>query len=379
MVERAWPAVGARYCRGDRFGDYQCLAAGSAGEVVSKPIDMLNDGLRRTYYNSSPRNVINVEPSEVDRGTIISFAAASEVNRVGTVQSFLGIERISRFNRNGRRTLVFRLADNSTMLVLQQITELTPRYAKLEILRGPDQRFAWDSREALTSIHAEDLNLVLEHALDLSRSSEWLRLYSFYIEAKRFSDARRTIEEGIRRFPAELGGRVGLIAQTEQLLANQQFEEISIRKQAGQTRVAYMLLTAFPRQLIESQLRIKNELDQLSRDLEIVSQVTASLRQRLEQLPDADRQLVTPVIDEMLEELSIESAVRLDDYIRLGGGDSLPNESLVAMAIGGWLLGPGAGIQNFAVAKSLVRVRELTIEFLNATSPQRRGNTGRTP
>lgn len=344
----------------------------TSGEVVSKPIDMLNDGLRKTYYNASPRNVLNVQPVASDRSNVITFPAAAEVTRSGGLQSFQGIESISPFNRNGRRRLIFRMANNKSMTVLQQITELTPLYAKLEILRGSDQQFAWDSREAISSIPSDQLQLVLENVLDLSRSSEWLRLYSFYIEAKRYREAKRVIEQAIQRFPAELGNRVNLIAQTDQLSANQQFEEINLRREAGQTKLAYSLLTAFPRDLIETQIKIKTELDQLSQNLEIVRMLTESLEQRVSRLPEADRRLVQPIIQELLDEISIESAVRLDDYLRLGTVDGIVNENAVSLAIGGWILGPGAGIQNFAVAKSLIRVRELTRQYLSEPNPQRR-------
>jgi hypothetical protein len=86
----------------------------TSGEVSSKPIDMLNDGLRKTYYNASPRNVINSQPVAFDRSNVIEFPAAAEVTKSGGPQSFQGIDRISAFNRNGRRTLIVRLPNNSS-------------------------------------------------------------------------------------------------------------------------------------------------------------------------------------------------------------------------------------------------------------------------
>lgn len=349
------------------------MQRGSTGEVAAKLIDMLNDGLRKTYYNSSPKTVINVQPAPAsERSTPIVFPAAAEVNKSGSLQSFAGILGISNFNRNGRRTLKFRLVDGSTMTVLQQITEVTPQYAKLEILRGADHRFVWDSREALSSIPSDQLNLVLQNVLDLSQPNEWLRLYSFYIEAKRFHDARQTIEEAIRRFPSQLGGRVNLIAQTEQLSANQQFEEINIRREAGQLKLAYSLLKNFPKDLVETQVRIKSELDGLSQSLDTIAKTIDSLKRQIAKLPDADQSLIQSATDELLGEVNIDTAIRLDDYIRLGTIDAASDESAVAMAVGGWLLGPGAGIQNFAVVKSLVRVRGLVHEYLASATPQRR-------
>ncbi len=345
----------------------------AAGETASKVIDVLNDGWRRTYYNS--RLVAQPTQDTEIPFAPIKFPASTErdVERSGTPLRSVRILGMEEFKPTGRRTLTVLKGDmRKSINVLQQITELTPQYARLELLQGAKDKLTWDSREPLTMIPSDQLQAILEHQLDLTKPSEWLRMYEFYLSANRFNESMRVLEEGIKRFPAELGPRKNLIAQLSQQYATKQFEEIAIRREAGQWKLASELLGAFDKTLLETQIQAKNQLDELRQDLQLIDQVTASIRQRVAKLPAADQPTIQPIIDELLKEISVESAARLDDYARLSTNESAANENMVALAIGGWILGPGSGIQNIAVARSLINVRKLVKDYLNETSSAKR-------
>lgn len=345
----------------------------AASEAGGGSILKLNDGWRRTYFNASPKIV---KPPIADTEVPfepIKLPAFSEVFRTGSRLTSARILRIEEFKPTGRRSLKVAKGSNDTIDVLQQITELTPEYARLELLRGAEDKLTWDSREALTSIPSDQLHAILEHHLDLTKPSEWTRMYSFYIAANRFSEAIAVLSEGIRRFPDELGQRKNLIAQAYQLQANKQFEEINIRREAGQNKLANQLLRALPPNLLETQISAKKQLEKVREDLELIQQITSSLKERIGKLPEIDQQAIQPVMDEILrDEINIDTAARLDDYVRLSGNNSAANENMVALAIGGWILGSGSGIQNFAIAKSLVNVRKLVKDYLTEPSPPKR-------
>ena len=74
--------------------------------------------------------------------------------------------------------------------------------------------------------------------------------------------------------------------------------------------------------------------------------------------------MIAPVVAEIVNEVTLDTAVRLADFQRLRSTDSVSTENLVSLAVGGWLLGSGSGLQNFAVAKSLIRVRDKVNEYL---------------
>jgi hypothetical protein len=62
----------------------------------------------------------------------------------------------------------------------------------------------------------------------------------------------------------------------------------------------------------------------------------------------------------------------MTDYLRLSNDPALNAEQKVALAISGWLLGGGSGDKNFAVATSLVQVRQLVHEYMATTQKAQR-------
>ncbi|MEO8271991.1 MAG: hypothetical protein ABI557_19935, partial [Aureliella sp.] len=160
----------------------------NTGNAVSRSILILDDGLRNTYVNKSGRNVIATRESTMPAFEQIVLPSAGEASRSGNAMSMDVQLGISSFNKYGRRTFSG-MTSRGRIDVLQGITVLTPQFAKVEVLRtGPDD-FAWDQRMATSSIPAQELHDILYQAVDLDKSSDWLRLVSFYQQAKRYAEA----------------------------------------------------------------------------------------------------------------------------------------------------------------------------------------------
>ncbi len=345
---------------------------GGAGQTKSEVIGMLDDGLRVTYFNNSPRNVLQVQPANASRLEQIQLPAAAAVAKSGGAPtSFVTIE-ITDFNKYGHRTHSI-MTPRGQVDLLQAITLITPNYAKVEVLFAKN-KFAWDSRIALSSIPPDQLRAILHQALDLSKSSEWLRLTSFYLQAERYGDARDTMAEALQRFPTELAGRSGVLGQTVQQLANQMFDEIKLRRNAGQHKLAGQLLSNFPVASLplETQVKLSDDLDALKQQVLLIAEISRSLDEAVAKLPAAEQQAVAEVLREINDEVNFDSIVRLADFQRLRNDTSLAADNLISLAIGGWLLGAGSGVENFAVAQSLLRVRVKTRQYLNESTPQRR-------
>lgn len=346
---------------------------GGGGEVRNKPIGIMDDGLRLTFFNSSPRNLLAARPSTQPNFEQITLPSEEAVNRTGDPPSIFGVAGITNFNRFGRRIHSF-ITSRGRVDVLQGITLLTPEFAKVEILRAETDKFVWDQRIAISSIPADQLREILHQGLDLTKPTEWLRLYKFYLQAERYSEARDTIAEAIARFPADLDNGPRLLTQTEQLLANQKFEEIKRRQTAGQHQLATQLLLTFPQAVLplETQVQLDDEIRSVQQQVSVISDVTEALKATAAKLPEPDQQLVAPLIQEISDEITFDTAVRLADFQRLRGDASIAAENLVSLALGGWILGPGTGVQNFAVTKSLLRVRNLIREYLDDAPEPRR-------
>ncbi|MEZ6135124.1 MAG: hypothetical protein R3C53_09465 [Pirellulaceae bacterium] len=338
----------------------------------SKSIGVVEDGLRRTYHNIKPQNVLNVQPSDAPRFTQIELPNLDERERVGDAPEVRAILGVTQFSQYGRRIFSF-MSPRGQVDVVQGITLLTPKFAKVEVLRAEPDSFVWDQRIAISSIPAEQLKAILHQALDMKQAGSWLQLTAFYLEAERYKEAHDTISEALRLFPTELADRQGLIEMTQQRLATQLFDEIKLRKNAGQYALAGQL-TDFPSNSlpIETQVKLQQEVETIKQQVLAITQVNAALQEAVAKLPADDQQLVAAIAQEISDEISFDTAVRFADFQRLRADASIPNENLVSLAIGGWLLGVDAGIQNFAVAKSLIRVRALVREYLSDADQLRR-------
>ncbi|GIW99403.1 MAG: peptidase [Pirellulaceae bacterium] len=345
---------------------------GGGGEIQGKPIGILDDGLRLTFYNQAPRNILRIEKSTAPPWEEIVLPSAAEAARAGAAPAIDRILEVSQFNKYGRRTFSF-LTPRGRVDVLQGITLLTPRFAKVEILRTQTDRFVWDTRIATSSLPAATLRDILMQAVDLTNPSSWLQIVSFYMQAERYADARQIMEEAIRRFP-QLADRRNVLTQLDQLIASQKFEEIRLRQRAGQHKLAAQLLGSFPVEALplETQIKLEDEVRRIQERLVLLAQIAEALKQAAAQLPEPDQQVIAPIIDEILADLSLETVDRLADFQRLRNDPSLAVENKVALAISGWLLGANAGVDNFAVVKSMARVRDLVREYLSGADAPRR-------
>jgi predicted esterase len=166
----------------------------------------------------------------------------------------------------------------------------------------------------------------------------------------------------------------GLITQIKQQYARQKFDEINLRRSVGQTKLAASLLQQFPVETLpaETQLQLRSQVENLKQELLLLAELLKDLDACVASLTPEQQQAIEPVISELKTEVNLTTVSRLSDFKVLRADPSIAKENLVAYAVGGWLLGGGAGIDNFAIAQSLFRVRELITDYLNESTPQRR-------
>jgi predicted esterase len=89
---------------------------------------------------------------------------------------------------------------------------------------------------------------------------------------------------------------------------------------------------------------------------------------------DKAREELQPIVDEIASDLNVNTLDRMADYIRLQGDPMLSPEQKLSLAISGWLLGSGSGVDNLGVSKSLVEVRDMVQRYLASTrKPERDG------
>ncbi len=342
---------------------------GAAASSTAKPIGVLDDDLRYTIFNFQPKNIVGQRVAiPVDK---IEFPfSKAEIETTGGDLHIQGVQEVSQFNIFGRRNFSIR-TDKGVKHLVQAITELTPLYCKVETLRVSDS-VVWDQRIATDSIPPLLLREILHQNLDLTTSRDWTRLVTFYMKAERFAEARAEVEAAIQKFPNEFD-RV-LLTELDELNAAKLFREAKSRQDAGQYQWAMSVLDSFPLATlpVEVQLKVQDQFTSLKQSLLLVSRIVESLKKDQQELPPAEQEIVAPLVKEIFSEVNLDSAVRLADYERLRADPALSTEQRVSLALSGWLLGSGAGLDNFATTKSLISARALVQQYLVEADSVRR-------
>ncbi len=343
-------------------------------QTMSNSIIGIDDDLRETFVNRSRVDAQSVAPINQIFEEIV-LPSAAEIPKGATSIGILSVADVTEFTPFGRRT--YSINTNKGRLdILQGITHLTPLYARVNSLRGTAAG-PWDMRIATTSIPPVRLREILHHELNMDRASERMRIYRFYLQGERYLEARQELLDAIAKFP-ELEPQKALLPTLNQAMAAQMFREVELRRRSGQPRMVSELLQKFPVDMTgdgtvtETQLRVQEQLDEMKQTVAQLSELAQMLRSQLAELPPADADLVRPVVDQIVNELSYESKGRLNDYARFGADKSIAVDRRLSFAIGGWLLGGGAGLDNFEVAKSIIRVSALVREYLSGAPTARR-------
>ena len=332
------------------------------GETKATPILVIDDNLRRTFVPKLHlAEVIDQAPEQMVRIKLWQNVARSG-STVGSVGPSLGITKFDRF---GRRIYEMQTRDGP-LAVVQGITVLTYRYAKVEALLGPKRKIVWDMRIATNSIPRQMLQQILDTAVSKDDPDDWLQVVRFYLQGERYQDARRELAEIIRRFPEKQELQAEL-RQLRQMGARRVLREIDLRHAAGQHELVSRLLSSFPAEEVagETLQQVREMGATYEHNQSQITQVCEQLKTAAAEIADPDhRRLIEPIVAEITADLSYNTIDRLVPFAQLYDDDSLAAEQKAALAISGWLLGAENATQILPVAVSLLAVREAVLKYL---------------
>lgn len=332
------------------------------GETKATPVLVVDDNLRRTFVpKSSVVELVHPTPEKMVRIKLWQKVAhGSKV--VGSVGPSLGI---APFDQYGRRIYEMQTRDGP-LSVVQGITELTHRYAKVEALQGSSRKVVWDMRIATSSIPRSTLASILDTAVSKDDPDDWLQVVRFYLQGERYQDARRELEEIIRRFPEkqELQAEA---RQLRQMGARRVLREIDLRHAAGQHQLVSRLLANFPTEEVagETLQQVRDMMAKYEGNQARITQLAEQLKTVAAEISDPDhRQLTEPMIEEITTHLTPSTLDRLTPLAQLYDDPALTADQKAALAISGWLLGGENASQRLPVAVSLITVREAVLDYL---------------
>jgi predicted esterase len=342
---------------------------GSGGQIANQLIVVVDNGLTRTFMPTfQVQDTLDARPVQPISIKIRQRVAdrGPKVNGVGT------IIRQTPWDEWGRCLVTMNTLRGPLDVVLG-ITEITPLYTKVEALQGKNN-FVWDMRIATNSINRATISSVLSKNIDPKVPDERLQIVRLYLESERYRDAREELRAIIKDFP-ELRELQRQVVSLQQMSSQRLIQEIKQYREAGQHVLAHRLLTTFPDEEVAGALllEIRDMVAEYDKARAQGQRVLDLLAKHGVAVEDAEtRERVDRVRREIGSDLNINNLNRFADYLRLADDEKLGGEQKLALAISGWLLGPGGGTENLAVAQSLVEVRDMVRAYLTSDRPHER-------
>ncbi len=255
--------------------------------------------------------------------------------------------------------------------VIQGITELNSRYARLIALKGQPS-LLWDMRVSTASIDSQTLEQIFSRRIDPDDLDGKLETIRFYKDTGRYDDAKRALAN-IKNFPVDVDRDAMMIALTEQQ-ASQLLDEAKLRAESGQYELAGGILNQFPLQDVGriTRIKVQDALAEINGRRDEAARLAEQLRTHVATLVPAQAEPLAGIVNEISRGLSPDTLSRLSDYSRLGQSEDVALDDRVALAVAGWLLGSGSGEQNLAIATALIEVRDLVAEYLASDDANRR-------
>jgi predicted esterase len=328
----------------------------------SRPIMMVDDELRRLFISKrlvaevleqAPEPLVTIRPwQKTAQGALKLVSVGPALN-------------LTAFDKYGRRIYEMQSPDG-VISVIQGITELTPRYAKLESLQGPERVVAWSSSIATSGIPRDSLAAILRHAIVQNDPQSRLQAVRFYIQGRRYQEAREELDRIIEEFPEmqDLKSEAALLRQSS---ARALLEELRMRRAAGQHRLVAALLDNFPVEEVSGEMlvEVRELVGQYEREDLRIAAIRDRLRQSVAAIADPDnRGLAAPLAEEVARELSPNTADRLAPFVQLLDDPGMSAEEKTALAVTGWLLGGDHADRDLVAAVALVKVRDAVLRYL---------------
>ena len=217
------------------------------------------------------------------------------------------------------------------------------------------------------------------------------QVFNFFVQIGWLDEAARELQ-GIRQaFPGEKENVEAAEQNLQKRRAVQQLEEIQMAQAAGQHQAVRKLLKAFPEKDVDEKLL--SEVRSLRDRYETAEKAWEQTRSLLQRLPrqvsaDADRRLFTEAaaaigaevnLDHFLVPPGAQDQGRLELFLSQArqaalskDGKKVSAESLLSLAVSGWLLGSAAADPKPDTARKLWRARQLVVAYLKTADIQGR-------
>ena len=351
----------------------------------SFPVLVIDDGLRRVFVSNDPRDFQNIarSPNNYEEFEIKQPSR----DRSGNSQTQLGtIFRVGAFDKWGRRQIVVNRPRTGATPFTQAITVVTPKYCQLDVINDniPNTpKLEWSMHVSTESVPVEVVRHILMRQIDATDFDERLRLVEFFVQAKRYKQARRELASIAFSFPGleqELTQQNQLLLQAE---TAQSLDEIEGWLESGNAELAFAMLDVVKRKprLSSNILADINEIEKSNagkiESLENTLQLVTQLVDAVNAQTSLDQEILDMAnwfMEDVRENLNPYNQNRLASFERLESDTNIPLEEKLAIAVSGWIIGNSAADDSVPLATSLVQVKPLVEKYLSPAPPAERAS-----
>jgi predicted esterase/tetratricopeptide (TPR) repeat protein len=348
----------------------------SDGAPAPKLILLCDDGLRRTYfckYMLTPDGLLEGNTSEPPERFILKnqsvAEAGSRITAVGPMR------RISPFDEWGRRTIEMS-TEKRNVTIFQGITEITPNWTRVQGLHLPDSTaYVWDQRLATTTLPPELLAKILERQINPKNIDQRLKIVRLYLQMERYQEAQQELTQVIKDFPEHADQFARTERELAQRSAQRMFNEIQLRRAAGQHQFAMHWLTNFPHEGVAGEIlqKVKQNLEGYQAEFARGTRVMAKIDEYLAAVQDTkQREKLRQARDEIVAELNLNTIDRMTAFEQSIDDEATPSDEKLALAISGWLMGSNQALRKLPVAASLFSTRDKVRKYLEESIKPKR-------
>lgn len=367
-----------------RFEGYLSWVEGYSTKVVADSAGVcyvIDNGLRRVYVNK--RHILPEEPVPLTYSEI-QFPVWQDAEN-NNHRKPGNLNQAFHFNEHGHRVINVTTAKNQVKNVVQGITQITPRYVKLNSLKSNGTKTSYGMSVGSGAVPVDVIRKLLRNQISKSDSPvEYEKIFGYFLQAQQFDEALIELDLIERRFP-ERKDQVALNrSRVRQDRARQVVREIGDRIRNGQTNVARELSgQRMEKEGVAQQVLLELQdlitgLDEAQEKVENVrGQIIDLVKRYRENPPKAitkeQETMLGQFLAELESDLSPSNVARLDSYLVQAPDATQKDQEKLALAISGWLEGSNNATPNFALAQSMFEIRDLVKRYLNSRDAVTRG------
>lgn len=339
----------------------------NAGEVINRPVMMIDAGMRRYYV--PVQKVANVL-DDTGLGSPELFDLRLPRRPVGNVVASIGpLRDVTPFGTDGRRQVTLNSV-RGPIVIDQGIFEIGPKFMRVSALE-----YDWEFGVATRSIHPSAVDAMIRTVTDQSKPEDRFAIARFFIQADLFIQALAELDAIAKDFP-DLKVRVEESAtQARQQLAQKLLDELSDRRSNGQHFLAWTKAKQFPVEGMSASIlrQVREFLGEYETAIEEAENVIALLGELQGQVKDSSvREKLEAMRSEIAEGLNYETLPRLRPFLQQANDETRTPEEKLALAYSGWVSGDAEALDSLSLAMNLWQARFKMLRYVRSNDPAER-------